>query len=583
MNCWAFLLFLIPGIVTVKAKAINHRSWGSGELARMQPQGGILGDYGQYIFESEQDIKLLCTLTDAGLNEGIKTSDLRFKTPSGDVVKPNLISNNATVLLIIVNATAPASGRYYCGNVSDNEKFSMLHTVPLEIGFPPLELKSWRCWSKQLERLYCHWSKPENPVWTDYFFFIQTDGMTMTECRKRTRNEEECEAWKGQTPPYRPGETETNITVKAQNVLGHRVFTYPFDHYRNIKIEKLENVEVKAADAETLDITWDLPGNLQYYNVSIVHNIRWVPRPWAEKPHFQAETSFTIPGDSYQKSWNYALTGLIPNTIYDVEIKAIVLDAEFSDLWSDTSGAYEKTMPKAPDRSPEVPPGSFHVDRIGGSLRNISLYWIPLEDWEQNSDNLTYRVEGLELTTMTKVEPTFVTERSAVFKNLRNKSAYRFHIVSRNDVGESPQMSIIEVDTEKNRIPHPKILKEKYDDGKYKLEWKASEKDKTTNFTVFWCLSPPSWPTCASDINWVVVPKSIVAFELESIESLKFAVSANGELGSSGLSWKKAEILGDGDARSTQIEVDLSPSAFESRRHVKSHLLHLETPLTAFS
>ncbi|CAG0902051.1 unnamed protein product [Darwinula stevensoni] len=446
------------------------------------------------------------------------------------------------MLLIIVNATAPASGRYYCGNVSDDEKFSMLHTVPLEIGFPPLKLKSWRCWSKQLELLYCHWSKLENPVWTDYFFYIQTDGTKMTECRQADPAKEECEAKKGQTPPYRPGETEANITVKAQNVLGHRVFTYPFDHYRNSKIQALENAALRAVDAETLDVTWDLPADLHFYNVSIVHNIRWVPRSWPEELHYVSETNYTIPGASIQKSWNYTLTDLIPHTVYHVEIKAVVLEAEFLDLWSNTSEAYKGTLPKAPDRSPEVPIGSFHVNRIGGSLRDIYLYWIPLKDWEHYSDNFSYLVEGLEMPTKKKVQPEFVWNTSAVFRNLSAESSYQFYIVSSNEMGMSPQRSIIGVDKEKNRIPSPTIRKETLtDDGRYLLEWKAPAEGTTTNFTVFWCPSPPPWPTCDSNINWLLVSKYNTTFELESTVSFKFAVSANGEFGHSGMGWERTE------------------------------------------
>ena len=103
-------------------------------LAEMYPEGGIEDNNGQYVFESGKDIKLFCTLTEAGLNEGLTTRDLRFQTPSGDIVKPNATSNNITVSLVIVNATAPDSGQYNCGNISSGERFSMLRAMALEIG-----------------------------------------------------------------------------------------------------------------------------------------------------------------------------------------------------------------------------------------------------------------------------------------------------------------------------------------------------------------------------------------------------------------------------------------------------------------
>ncbi|CAG0898253.1 unnamed protein product [Darwinula stevensoni] len=540
MQCWAIAL-IIPGFFTVvEANARNRRSWGVGELAWMQPEGGILGKVGQYIFESGEDIKLFCTLTEAGLSEGLFTSDLRFETPSNDVVKPNFWLNDKTVSLLIANATTGDSGRYECGNVSNDENVALFDTVTLEIGYP--RLKSWRCWSMQLELLHCNWSRTDNLFETKYTFYIQTDGTKMTECRQEDPAQEECEARKGQTPPYRPGETEMNIKVKARNVLGNRTFTYPFDHYRNIKIEALENVAVKTVDAETLNVTWDLPAGLHRFNVPVLHNIQLVPQQSAEELN-SSNVNYTIPGASNRKSWNYTFTDQTPNTMYDVTIKAIVADAEFPDLWSNNSTASSKTLPKAPDRSPEMPLGSFHVDRIDDGFRNIYLYWIPLKDWEHYSDNFSYLVEGREIQTNEVVQPNMVKYASAVFGNLSTESAYNFSIVSSNEMGKSPLLSIIEVYEETNRIPCPTIHRDSpTNDGRYLLEWKASEERKIENFTVFWCRSPTPWPVCDTGIDWEVVSKDKTTFEWKSVEPLKFAVSANGESGHSGLCWERAKV-----------------------------------------
>ncbi|CAG0889128.1 unnamed protein product [Darwinula stevensoni] len=503
MWCWAFALFLVSGFFTVVSETRNHRTFTAGELAVLQAEG-ILDNIEQYNFESGQDVKLFCTLTDAGLTEGLATSDLRFETSSDDVVKPDSTLNETTVSLIVANASAEDSGRYYCGNVSGEENLTMLDNVYLKIGFPPQELKYWRCWSKELELFYCNWTKPENPVQTDYFFYIQTDGTTMTECRQKNSNVEECEALKGQTPAYSPSKTEMNITVDAQNLLGNRTFTYPFDHYRNsesgsfsnspdkhhlviakgtfdaintVKIEELENVAVQTVDAKTLNVTWDLPANLKHFNVSIIHSIRWAAQLPAEESQPVNEANYTIPGKSKKGSWNYTLTGLIPNTVYDVWMRAIVAEAAHLDLWSISTDAENKTLPKEPDRSPDAPLGSFHVELIDDSLRNIYLYWIPLKDWEHNSDNFTYQI----------------------------------------------------------------LREDATNDKKYVLEWRALEEEKTRNITVFWCPSYPPWPDCDSSISWTVVPKSNTTFELESTESLKFAVSANGEFAQSGMGWKGFE------------------------------------------
>ena len=61
------------------------------------------------------------------------------------------------------------------------------------------------------------------------------------------------------------------------------------------------------------------------------------------------------------------------------------------------------------------------------------------------------QVKGTESSTQEKVLlPTVVTERSATFVNLSAESVYKFHIVSHNEMGNSQQPSIIEVDKKSN-------------------------------------------------------------------------------------------------------------------------------------
>ncbi|CAG0903356.1 unnamed protein product [Darwinula stevensoni] len=479
MRYWALALFVAPGFFAVAVSEVGvHRSWSMGRLAQIRPEGGIEGSNGQYVFESGEDIKLLCTLTEAGVNKGLTTSDLRFQTPSDDLVKPHFASNKTTVILLIANASVENSGRYNCGNVSNQKNPYILHTVDLEIDPPPLGVPPWRCRSEQLENLFCSWVEMEG---ADYSFFVQGNGMEMIECEKPNPDARTCTV---KPPLYHPGEREMKMTVVAQSSLRNGTFSYPFHHHRNIRIKTLENFAVEAVGAETLKVTWDLPAHLVEYNFSIVHKIKWVPLPWNDVLFLHGVEMFLVPGASKTRSWNRTLMNLIPNTEYDVFIKAIIENAEFPDLGSSISKIFVKTLPKAPDRSPDVPLGSFHVERIDDGLRDIHLYWIPLSDWEHFSDNFTYqnvlRTEG----------------------------------------------------------------------GKYFLEWKEPEDERVNNYTVYWCISPPSWPFCDS-VNWTVATRKCHNFELESIETLKFAISANGLSGSSGMGWEKSE-QGSGEEERTQ-------------------------------
>ena len=116
-------------------------------------------------------------------------------------------------------------------------------------------------------------------------------------------------------------------------------------------------------------------------------------------------------------------------------------------------------------------------------------------------------------------------------------------------------------------MPFPAIQREeRMDDGTYVLEWMALEEERTTNFTVFWCRSPPLWPKCNSDINWRVIPKNTTKFEFKSNESLKFAVSVNREFGDSGMSWDKSMMIPD----SGDFVFSIEPSLFGGRGIVKT-------------
>ena len=103
-------------------------------MAGTQPEGGILESNGQYVFESGANITVYCTLTDAGLKEGLIASDLRFKTSINNIIKPNPALDNATVSIVIANAPPAKDSRYNCGNTSNGNDFSLLHTVDFNIG-----------------------------------------------------------------------------------------------------------------------------------------------------------------------------------------------------------------------------------------------------------------------------------------------------------------------------------------------------------------------------------------------------------------------------------------------------------------
>ena len=53
-----------------------------------------------------------------------------------------------------------------------------------------------------------------------------------------------------------------------------------------VKVGALENCTIGDVKAETLDVTWDLPAGIQLYNVSIIHNIKWVQSTWADEHPF---------------------------------------------------------------------------------------------------------------------------------------------------------------------------------------------------------------------------------------------------------------------------------------------------------
>lgn len=97
--------------------------------------------------------------------------------------------------------------------------------------------------------------------------------------------------------------------------------------------------------------------------------------------------------------------------------------------------------------------------------------------------------------------------------------------------------TVLEIDEPKS------FVKMSFGLGKYKLSWNKPKSDGPyyyTNYTIFWCLDSKELPyQCKGHLNWTVVSVNTTEYNisLDESQSPQFAISANSNIGSSGMIW----------------------------------------------
>ena len=215
-------------------------------------------------------------------------------------------------------------------------------------------------------------------------------------------------------------------------------------------------------------------------------------------------------------------------------------------------------LPLEPFNSPIIDPGCFFIDNIG----NLHLYWMRIDPTDYNGDNYMIRITNeheiptnhSNQTSNSKVD---ILKSSATFEKDQFNATLggKYKLLSTNDVGPAKEASFIEIPSEDRRCGKPENIQVVRLGKIYTLSWKNPIGHVITSYTVFWCTSlSDSTSQCDSPIDYERVNETLQIFTLTSSDRyLKFAVSANTESSTSGMTWEQCKAETD-STRIGQIE-----------------------------
>ncbi|CAO1402264.1 unnamed protein product, partial [Diamesa tonsa] len=220
-----------------------------------------------------------------------------------------------------------------------------------------------------------------------------------------------------------------------------------------------------------------------------------------------------------------------------------------------------KGYPREPFFSPNMEPGSFSIDEND----NLHLYWKRIYSTDFNGDNFTIQITNEHKYPRNQsCNPTInILTSSATFEKdqFSARSGAKFKLLSSNEVGPAKEASFIEIPSEDHlskdasfiEIPSeddlcgkPENIQVVQLDKDYTILWEKPKGDyEITSYTVFWCITLKG-SQCDVPIELRKFNGTDRRFEYQSSDhNLKFAVSANTDSSTSGMTWEQCKAGND--------------------------------------
>lgn len=204
-------------------------------------------------------------------------------------------------------------------------------------------------------------------------------------------------------------------------------------------------------------------------------------------------------------------------------------------------------------------PESFQTDKNMEGMRSITLFWKAVPFEYHNGKDFHYLVEhqriakrhSRDINHLNEINdnPIRTHNTSYTFNHMKSDWTYSFSVYGVNSMGKSSNYSQIIVESN-DLIPHKPTNIDVYSfgGGRYEVQWSKPRISQANyqfvNYTVFWCknLRPRPFP-CEGPIDWVHTKNLSIALELPDIATnYQFAVSANTDSSSSGMSWAECIV-----------------------------------------
>ncbi|XP_013774327.1 protein sidekick-2-like [Limulus polyphemus] len=316
--------------------------------------------------------------------------------------------------------------------------------------------------------------------------------------------------------------------MKQEFVINHYKYVLPNSPWSLRSTEKTPN---------SIKLEWLHPKNFEYW--------KFEPGLYYElsyRPKFLEDQEWKIVSIGIGKQM-YNVTGLIPNTDYELSVRCRSAEADQEDMWSKPARTSEHTDPDVPYYVPNITKGTFEVQKFINS-RTITLYWKPVPPEHYNGEDFRYVISYKQSYSMLEKREVSgkiveVTGMKHTFTDMDHHTVYHFKIQSANKEGLSSNMVEMTVDKTQKLLPGPEeVTALSYGNGKYRVMWEYPKKNISaiSGFTVFWC---PSLHLRKHPVEWQFVPANMTYedIQLPYDTSYQFAVSADTRKTSSGMKW----------------------------------------------
>ncbi|XP_076322870.1 uncharacterized protein LOC143231917 isoform X1 [Tachypleus tridentatus] len=359
-------------------------------------------------------------------------------------------------------------------------------------------------------------------------------------CPNTTKVNNTCCQWRVDTsPPYYMNQKQLWFTLTGHNHLGHITQNIMVDHYKFVLPDEPSQLQASGETTTSIKMNWLPPKNFAI---------------WDFPPGLVYELLYK-PNTSKNESWKiikigknigaHNLTGLVPNTVYDLSVRCRSAEASGEDMWSNLKSTLARTAPDVPYHVPNITEGSFEVKELSGS-RNITLYWKPIPEEHYNGKDFHYVISykptySLYYKRDVSEQTVEVMDIKYTFSNLNINTAYKFKIRSANKEGVSRGMEDLTVESTENMPAEPEeVTVMSFGNGTYQVNWEypKDKKNLIDRFTIYWChnLRPHS-SMCRYPIEWTFVPPHNTSenINLSGDTNYQFAVSAETRNISSGM------------------------------------------------
>ncbi|CAO1410335.1 unnamed protein product [Diamesa serratosioi] len=203
-------------------------------------------------------------------------------------------------------------------------------------------------------------------------------------------------------------------------------------------------------------------------------------------------------------------------------------------------------LPNVPFVVPQVDVGSFFIDKNN----DVHIYWKKIDSTSYNGDkfqiNFTQEIKKSTRQLNNQTINQTITEKIDLIRSttilkqdwFNSSLGVKIKLQAYNDIGYASGASFIEIPPKDHLCGKPENIQVYVLNKTYHVSWtKPSDNSEIDSYTVFYCNSITGGTTqCDSSIDFTTVTEDL-KFNITTSNYLKFAVSANTDSSTSGMTW----------------------------------------------